>query len=694
MKSERRSVVFELTVENIPARFIVGAKEQLSRYVSEMLKAKNLDFTQITTYATYRRLIVFISDVPAKTEKIVEKVYGPKASLLKDPTGAFTQAAIGFARSVGVKPEELTIEKHEKKGEVICALKTKPSVRAVEVLAEVFLESVKRLEFPKNMIWEETRFKFARPIRNILALWGDKVIPMEICGVRSGKTTYSSYFTYFKKITIKNAESYFSTLEKNNIIADDTKRKNIILSILDGVSKTLKAEIDKDDRVVEENIYLCEYPRSVVVKYPSDFTKLPQPLLNLVMKKQLKFFPVRDKSGFMPIFVGIRDGISKGQSNVENGYLNVFKARCADALFFYETDLKTDISLWRERLNNMIFQSELGTLYDKTQRVKKISSWLSNAIGVKDVSDLAEYIYYDLASNVVGEFTELENTMNYYYAEKYHIFDEDLKKAISEINLPYSNTSPLPSNTYSCINAISHKIDTLVGDFLIDVIPTGGNDPHGLRRAGIGIFRIIAEKNLDIPLVDLILYTLSLYPDGIRRRKDEKTLITSLLNFIYQRAFSYFEEKGVSGDVLNSVESLFIREGNILRFCRRIEALKTFRSREDFRKFILIYKRLRNITKDHNDVFVDTSLFEFDEERKVYEMAQTLNDEIKNLVSSSQFLTAIDKLLALNDILEEFFNKVLVMVDDEKIRNNRLGLLKRVHLLFNDIAEIEKIVSG
>lgn len=694
MKSDKRSVIFELTVENIPARFIIGAKEQLKSYVLELLKSKNLSFGEIKTYATYRRLIVFITDVPAKTEKIIEKVYGPKASLLKDPNGDFTEAAKGFARSVGLKPQELIIEKHEKKGEVICALKIKPSVPSIHILSEVFVESIKRLEFPKNMIWEETKFRFARPIRNIVALWGNRVIPMEICGVKSGKTTYSSYFTYFKKITIKSAESYFTVLEKNHVIVDDKKREDIILSILDGVSRNIKATVDSDENVVKENLYLCEYPRSVIVKYSADFTKLPSPLLELVIKKQLKFFPVKDEKGFVPIFVGIRDGMSKGQSNVENGYLNVFRARCSDALFFYDTDLKTDISVWREKLKNIVFQGNLGTIYDKTQRVKKISSRISNLVKVKDVSDLTEYIYYDLASNVVGEFTELESIMNYYYAQKYGIVDEELKKAISQIHLPYSTTSPLPSNIYSCINALSHKIDTLVGDFLIDMIPTGGNDPHGLRRAAIGIFRIIAENNLNIPLGELIVYTSNLYPNDLKNKKDEKILVSSVLEFIYQRAFSYFEEKGISADVLNSVEGLFINEGDVIKLCKRIDALSLFKSKQEFRKFVLIYKRLKNIIKDYNNTEVISSLFEYDEEKRVYETYLRLEKELKDFISKSDFSTAIERLLTLSEVLESFFDKVMVMVDNEKIRNNRLALLKNVYMLFDNISDVSKIVSG
>ncbi|MCX7641503.1 MAG: glycine--tRNA ligase subunit beta [Elusimicrobiales bacterium] len=695
MKIEKKNVIFELTVENIPARFIIPAKEQLKNYITEMLREKHLTFGNINVYATYRRLIVFITNVPSKTDKIVEKVYGPKASLLKDTNGNFTQAAIGFAKSLGLNPNELIVEKHEKKGEVICALKVIPSISSLKILSEIFYESVRKLEFPKNMVWEDSKFKFARPIRNILALWGDKIIPIEICGVKSSKTTYSSYFTGFKKIVVKNADSYFQTMDKNYVVADDENRKKVILSILDGISKKTGCYIRPDENVLNENLYLCEYPRSVVVKYPSEFLKLPSPLLELVMKKQLKFFPAEKEGVFVPFFVGIRDGISKGQHNVEKGYLNVFKARCADALFFYETDLKTEPNVWKEKLKKIIFQGNLGSLYDKTERIKKLSSKILEYLNL-DTSraKYTEYIYYDLASNVVGEFSELENLMNYYYAENYSIKDEEIKHAISEINLPYSLTSNLPSNIYSAVNALAHKIDTLVGDFLIDMIPTGSNDPHGLRRCAIGVFRIIAEMRLNLPLLQLFYFTKNLYPDNIKNKKSDDKLVKELLLFIYQRAHFYFEEKNISADVINSVENVFINEGDVLKLCYRINTLNFYKSKDEFRKFALVYKRLKNIIGGFSSAEINSSIFEYDEEKKIYNIATELEKEIYSLIEISDFTKAIEKLLILSQPLEDFFTNVMVMVDDEKIKNNRLALLKKVYNLFNGIADISKIVSG
>lgn len=694
MKNEVKNVIFEITVENIPSRFVIPAKEKLKETVESLLKEKHLSFSNIKVYATYRRFVVFIKDVPSKTEKIIEKIYGPKASLLKDEKGNYTPQAIGFARSCGVEPQSLSVEKHEKKGEVICAFRIKPSVSCLKVLAEVFEESIKRLEFPKNMIWEESRFRFARPIRNIVALWGSRVIPISLCGVKSTKITYSSYFTGFKKININSADSYFNILEKNYVIVDDEKRKKIIMDELDGIEKKLNCRSLRDESLVNENVYLSEYPRSVVVKYPSEFLKLPLPLLELVIKKQLKFFPLTSEDGsLIPFFVGIRDGISKGQSNVENGYLNVMKARCADALFFYETDLKTDPSLWREKIKNIVFQGDMGSVYDKSLRVKKLTEKIVEELKLgTDAVKVAEYIYYDLASNVVGEFSELEGIMNYYYAGNYGIKEEELKKAISEIYLPVSLSSPLPSNIYSSVIAIAHKIDTLTGDFLTDMIPTGSNDPHGLRRAAGGVFRIILENELKLSVKKLIKYSYDIYPDNIRNRKACETLINSILSFIYQRAFSYFEEKGYSTDVLQSVESVFVKEGDPLKFKKRIYAISSMREQDAFKKLVVIYKRLKNIAGNYSSFEIDKTLFCCDEERKVYEIAVNIENKLCEYMDNGDFVNAFNEILKLGDPLENFFNKVLVMVDDEKIRNNRLSLLRKVYSFFDNLADFSRII--
>lgn len=693
MKRDMRDVVIELTVENIPARFIMPAKKQMNDIFSSLLKERHLSYSDIRVCATYRRLTIYIKDVPSKTDEIVEKVYGPKASMLKDEKGNFTRQSIGFAESCGVKPEDLIVERHEKRGDVICAIKKIKPCLSTKVLGDIFIEMLKKLEFPKNMIWEESRFRFARPIRNILALWGDKVIPIEFCGVKSSKTTYGPYFTHFKKITVKNAESYFATLEKNYVIVDDDKRRKIISEIIKGVEKTVKCNVVVDDDVFSENLYLCEYPRSIIVKFPNQFLKLPKNLIELVMKKQLKIFPCfNDKGELVPVFIGIRDGVSKGQSNVESGYLNVFKARCSDALFFYETDLKTDPKIWQDKLKSMIFQGGLGSLYDKTQRVKGLVSFIARKLKIdKDLSSACEYIYYDLASNVVGEFPELEGEMNYYYAEKYGISDEEMKRAISEIYLPSTMRSPLPSNIYSCVIATAHKIDTIIGDFLIDMIPSGGNDPHGLRREAFGIIRICFEKGMDISLPEIIAEGYQGYHEELRKRKDIKKLTYEILDFIYQRAVSYFEEKGFEVDVIQSVYNIFLNEGDLLRMHKRIDAIAKYKKRDDFKNLAFSYKRLKNITNNWNNADVKTELFETDDEKKLHLKCIELEEKISLFIEKCDFYSALDELLRLAEPLEDFFKNVLVMVDKKEIRENRLSLLKKISKLFDKISDIGSI---
>ncbi|MEF3280133.1 MAG: glycine--tRNA ligase subunit beta [Elusimicrobiota bacterium] len=692
---KKSNVLFELTVENIPARFVISAKKQLKENIFKLLKDWRLEFGEINVYATYRRLVVFIKDVARETPKIIEKVYGPPAKILKDGNGNYTAAAIGFANKVGVKTEELKVENVDKKGEVICAYKTIPSKDAIKILSSVFSEAVKMLDFPKNMIWEDTKFVFARPIRNIVALYGSKTIPVDIAGVKSSRSTYAAYFYGFKKIHIKHADEYMKLLEKNYLIINDTKRKETILKIIDGVETAMKATIKKDEDLIDENLYLCEYPSGVVVKFPSEFLKLPKELLVLVMKKQLKFFSCEDKKGnILPFFLGIRDGISRGHRNVEEGYLNVFKARCADAVFFYETDLKSDLRVFEEKLKNLMFQKELGTMYEKGERVKKVVGYLMNKLNLnkRELLESASYIYYDLVSNVVGEFTELEGIMNYYYAPKYGIKDEEIRRAISEIYMPTGFETPIPENIYGSVLAISHKIDTLVGNFILGIIPVSGNDPYALRRTANGIFRIINENNISLNLHNLIEFSYNTYGDEIKKKKKLETLKAELLEFIYQRIENFCLSKQITQDVINSVKNVFISEGDIIKSLKRIEILSTMKSKGEFEVIALLYKRLKNIIKDFKGEDLDISLFEKEEEKRIYEISQKLKPLIKDLCNKGEYLNAIGELMKISSELEDFFKNVMVMSENEKIKENRLSLLKKIYNLFLDVADISQIV--
>lgn len=690
----KNDALFELTVENIPNRFIVPAKKDLRDKIVELLNNFRLGYDEIVVYATYRRFVVIIKGVMEKTAEIVEKIYGPSAKLLKDQNGNYTKAVIGFAKSCGVDVEDLKIEKHEKKGDVLCVYKKIPSKKATAILSDVFVSAVKSLNFPKNMIWEESKFVFARPIRNIVALYGNKVINLSIAGVRSSKITYSPYFNGFKKITIRNPNEYIKVMERNGVYIDDEKRKKMIFKIIEGVEGTVNCVVKKNEELINELVYLCEYPSGVVVKYPSEFLSLPKELLELVMRKQLKFFSCYNKKGeAISVFLGIRDGFSIGHKNVEEGYLNVFKARCNDALFFYNNDLKTDKKVFEDKLKNIIFQKELGTMYEKKLRVESIALEIAKRLGCinDDFRYALNYVYYDLVSSVVNEFPELEGIMNYYYAKNYGIQQESYKKAISEIYLPLGLQSPIPSNIYANIVALSHKIDTIVGDFILDIKPTGSNDPHGLRRMANGIFRIITESNLNLSVKDIVSIAYNCYPEKIKSRKKLEVLIQDICDFIYQRIESYCISKEITPDVVLSVKHIFMRYGDIINVVKRVQVISDMKGKDEFKNLSLLYKRLKNIIKDFDNDMVDEKLFEKDDERVLFEIYNDIYKKVLEKIKDANWQGAIMDIMEIYVPLDNFFKNVLVMVDDEKIKNNRLSLLKKIHTLFDDIGDISQI---
>jgi len=688
------NLIFEIGIENIPARFITLACEQMKEIASELLKEKKLSYTYINTFGTYNRLVLYVEGIPAKISEREEKFYGPPLSLLKNEKNEYTPQAIGFAKAHNISPDKLIAEEVSGKGMLLCAIKKIPSIPSDKILSEVLLEILKRLQFPKNMIWEETKFRFARPIRNLVAVFGKKRIPLKVAGVTSSKITTGSILRNSKKININSADDYFKNLEKNHIIVRDDKRKEFLIKELDKLSSRTGIKIDKDEDLILENVYLTEYPVCVFVKFPKEFLELPLELLLLVMKKQLKFFPCyNDRGELQPYFVGIRDGISKGQRQVEEGFLNVFEARCRDALFFYKNDLNLQRDELIEKIKQISFQEKLGSVFDKANRVRRNLEFIVKHIKYEKADSIiktSENIYLDLATNIVREFPELQGIISYYYAKNWGIEDIEMRKALGEIYYPISSKGKLPSNLGGILLSISEKIDTITGDFLIGIIPTGSQDPHALRRQGYGIVKMILENNLNINIKEFIKNAISNFQ--FSENSTEKKL-NEIMDFIFQRAETYFSENnGTRLDIINSVKDVFIHEGSLLLVKKRISALAQIIESENFSVLNILYKRAKNILRNQNFFgSIDENLFEKEEEKILYREIITLKEKKRNFIEKNDFLLAFREMETLKQPLENFFTNVMVIVEDEKIKNNRLLLLNEIYNLFSDLSDISKI---
>lgn len=686
----KRDALLEIRIENIPARFVTSAEEQLTRYASEALKEANLPFDSVEAFGTYKRLVLYIAGVPAKTEEKMQKAYGPAARLLRDAAGNFTPQAAGFARSRGTTPDKLGVETVPNKGEVLVFETKVPGRPAAKALAGIFPQLIARLQFPKNMVWEKTRFRFARPIRSLLALHGDKPVAFSAAGVRSGRLTVGLSAKGSRPVKIASAEKYFKTLEHANVLVRDAQRLEVLRKELSAAAKRMKLQVEADEELLKENLYLVEYPVCVVAGYSQEFLKLPHELVHLVMKKQLKFFTVADAGGrLQPYFVGIRDGVSKGQRNVEDGFRNVLEARFRDAVFFYSRDLAVPLADFKDKLGAITFQAKLGTMADKTARVENLSAWLSDncgaAVDKSAVLSAAAHVYSDLTSNLVREFTELQGVAGYYYAMNAGM-GETVSRAMGEFYWPMSAKSPIPSSKEGGLVSLAGKLDTLACDFALGQIPSGSEDPHGLRRQALGLVRIILENGFRFDLKAAAGHAFA----ALKVPAPQEPL----LDFIWQRAEAVFAEEGYRFDEVKTVREFFMAGGDLLDCRDRVKDVHALRGNPDFAGIAMAFKRAKNILRQAKSPLSgspDEAVFEKDEERALYGDIKAMTGRLQSHVAARDYAKGLSELLTIKGSLDSFFDKVMVMAEDPKVRDNRLNLIKSLVSLVEGVADLSQL---
>ncbi len=691
--TSKSDALLEIRIENIPARFVTSAEEQMKKRAAELLAEANLACDSIEAYGTYKRLVLYISGVPAKTEEKTQKAYGPSVRLLKDAAGNFTPQAAGFARARGTTPDKLGVETVPNKGEVLVFETKLPGRSSVKALAEIFPQIISGLQFPKNMVWEATRFRFARPIRSLLALYGDKPVFFSVAGIKSGRITVGLSAKGSRQIKIGAAEKYFKALEHANVIVKDAERLATLRREIEHLAKRMKLVVEADPELLGENLYLAEYPVCVMSGYSQDFLKLPAELVHLVMKKQLKFFTVANAKGeLQPYFVGIRDGVSKGQRNVEEGFMNVLEARFRDAIFFYTRDLARPLAEFKDKLAAITFQEKLGTMADKAARVEKLAAWLCGNCGQPvnsgDVAAAAFNGYSDLTSNLVKEFTELQGVMGYYYAKNAGM-SENVSRAVGEFYWPMSAKSPLPSSKEGALVSLAGKLDTLASDFFLGLIPSGSEDPHGLRRQALGLVRIILENSFRLNLNEAASNAFSALPGGGSAKTSDP-----LLDFVWQRAEALFTEAGYRFDEVKAVREFFMSGGDLPDCRDRVKDIHSLRGNPDFAGIAMAFKRAKNILRQAKAPLSgvpDENYFEEDEERALYAGIKALSGRLASHVAARDYAKGLSELLSIKGSLDSFFDKVMVMAEDPKVRVNRLNLIKSLVNLFEGVADLSQL---
>lgn len=695
--ANKKDVLLEIRIENIPARFVISAKKQMADLAVSELKKPGLKYESIETFGTYKRLVLYINQMSAKTEEKTITVTGPSAKFLKDEKGNYTPQSSGFASKQNITPDKLKVVKTPK-GDFLVVEKKLGGEPAVKKLAEIFPRIISNLQFPKNMVWGADRFKFARPIRGIISLYGEKPVSFNIAGVKSGRKTVGLSCKGSREIIIRSAEKYFKTLENLNVIVKDEKRLLILKQEILEAAKRMKLSANIDEELLSENLYLVEYPVCVVGSFRKNFLDLPIELLNLVMKKQLKFFTVADGKGKLhSYFIGIRDGVSTGQKNVRDGFKNVLEARFEDAFFFYKKDLAAPLDELNDKLKSITFHQKLGTMHDKCLRITEFLSMLSSRLNLagfnkEEALKASRYVYSDLASEVVKEFTELQGIMAYYYVKNAG-FSKLICKTVKEFYWPLSAKSALPSSAESSVVSLAGKIDAVLSSFAAGIIPTGSEDPYGLRRHGAGLVRIIIANKFPFNIKAFLKEGFEHLPDAVKEKNDKSKLFGDIMEFLWQRAEAVFAESGYKFDEIRAVKSRFLESGDLVEADKRIESLNIMRKDPAFDSLAAAFKRAKNILKKSppESANPDEFLFEKDEEKELYKNIQNLSLKSGDISTNDNYAEFLSELVKIKPSLDGFFDNVMVMAEDEKIRTNRIRVIQSLVSLFDKAADLSQI---
>ncbi len=695
--SSTKDLLIEIGTEELPPKALQTLSKAFTAGVVAGLKDASLEASDVISYAAPRRLAILLKDVPTKqADQSVERK-GPAKAAAFDADGNPTKAVEGFARSCGVAPQELD-EIETPKGTWLIFKQEVAGKNTHELLPEIVSQSLAKLPIPKRMRWGASDIEFVRPVHWIVMMQEDEVIEGEILGVASGNTTKGHRFHHPDAITIKQASSYADQLrDTGHVIADFNERRDEVRKQAEAAAKELGGVAQLDSALLDEVTALIELPIAVSGSFGEEFLEIPQECLISSMQDHQKYFPVVDKDGkLLPYFITTSNIKSKNPDAVRQGNERVIRPRFADAKFFWDQDCKVTLESRRESTKKIIFQQKLGTLYEKTERVAKLAGEIAEWINVDKTQALraAELSKCDLSSEMVNEFAELQGIMGCYYA-KNDGETEGVANAMQEQYQPGFAGDIIPAGEVGKILSLADKVDTLVGIFAIGMKPTGSKDPFSLRRTALGILRILIEGEVNIPYNFLIeVATQNLHGKVAFSSQDELTsFFKEVSSFMISRLKAYYKDQGIDSNTVESVTSID-DSYTPLDMDYRIKAVSSFKKLPEAESLAAANKRISNILKkiegDINES-VDESLLKESAEKALYQAVKTQQTKVAPLFASGDYSTALKSLASLRDDVDAFFDGVMVMADDEKLKNNRLALLNQLRNLFLNIADLSRL---
>ena len=685
-----KELFLELGTEEIPAGFIPRAMAEMEAIITRELTNARLTFGEVKTLATPRRLALMVKDIPAIQPDAEITATGPSKKAAYDADGKPTKAAEGFARGQGVDVSAIQIVTTDK-GEYISITRTETGRPTHELLSEILPKLINEIPFKKSMRWGDLDVRFARPIHWIVALFNGVVIPFEFGNITSGAVSRGHRFMANSTFPVRDYAHYLEECERHFVIPDPERRKEIIRRETHRVAIAAGGHLLPDEELLEQVSFLVEYPSAVHGTFSEEFLVVPKEVLITSMRSHQRYFSIVDGEGkLLPGFITINNTLTEDPSVVIKGNQRVLRARLSDARFFFEEDQKVKLDERVESLKKVVYQQKLGTSFEKMERFRSLAEGLATQLNpavVTQAARAATLCKADLVSGMVGEFPEVQGIMGREYALLERI-EPAVANAIAEHYLPTQAGGELPASDIGAFVSIADKLDTICGCFGVGLIPTGAADPYALRRATIGIIAIILDKSYRLSLAELIGKALELLSAKLTRPKEQ--VAADVVEYFRAR-FVNLLGNDYPGDAVDAAVSAGFDD--LVDVKARIAALAEFETHADFEPLAVAFKRVGNIIKGGTDAPVDPALFEDAAEGALYEAFSKVKTSVEARVAAGSWLDALTEIATLRGPVDSFFDKVMVMAEDQRVRNNRLALLTAIARMFGRIADFSKIAG-
>ena len=691
-KKMTKDYLFEVGTEEMPAHVVSRSVKQLAERTKKFLKENGLSFKDIKTYSTPRRLTILVQDLAEKQDDIDEVKKGPAKKIAQDANGNWTKAAEGFARGQGMTTDDIYFE--ELKGTEYAYVHVQKDGKKAEEILMGMSDIVKDMNFPTKMRWGASGdFEFVRPIHWMVSLFGSEVIPVKLLDIVAGRKTQGHRFLG-DSVVLANADDYEEALKSQYVIADADERKGMILNQINELVAQNNWKVNLDKGLLEEVTNLVEYPTVFAGSFDEKYLNIPDEVLITSMKDNQRYFEVYDENGkLINHFISIRNGNNEYLDNVISGNEKVLVARLDDAQFFYDEDKKYPISHFVDKLANVSFHDKIGSMSEHMLRVKLIGDYLANKFDlsedeIKNFDRAADIYKFDLVTAMVGEFAELQGVMGMHYA-RLAGENEAVSNAIKESYMPISAEGELPDSTVGSLLSIAEKLDTIISFFGAGMIPSSSNDPYALRRSAYGIVRILFNENWSLSinevLPELIEVLTGKTPAKLPKGQDKENEIAE---FIRDRVKQYLQANNYKYDVIDAV--LASSQQDPIQMVEAAKTLQSHHDDEDFKAVVESLTRINNIldkAKFEGNVTINEDLFESNSENELFNAVNQF-DEQENLTIAELY----DGFVALQPIIDNYFESNMILAKDEKVKNNRLAQLARVNELADRIGNLSQLV--